>query len=58
MGTSFQGDIAIDDVIFNDGCYFSGNLLPGKEKKIIFIFVPLFFFFFRKKENQIFNVIY
>ena len=33
MGTSFQGDIAIDDVIFNDGCYFSGNLLPGKKKK-------------------------
>jgi len=29
IGTSFQGDIALDDVVFSAGCVFNGKLLPG-----------------------------
>lgn len=29
IGASFQGDIAIDDVVFSPGCVFNGKTLPG-----------------------------
>ena len=34
MGVSFQGDIAIDDVIFSPECVFNGNQLPGEFKRV------------------------
>ena len=36
MGTSFMGDIALDDVIFSKECTFNGNTLPGKIFNIIY----------------------
>ena len=30
MGTSYRGDIAIDDIMFEPGCTFNGKSLPGR----------------------------
>ena len=29
VGTSYRGDIAVDDVVFDKACNFNGKVLPG-----------------------------
>lgn len=50
IGASYRGDIAIDDVVLNQGCYLNGKVLPG-----IFVLPISTYFEVSNQQEGIFN---